>query len=149
MSISLVNTVINRFFKFLSKARIFMAKITINEKVYEGNNVNIGDNKIFINGVDVTPEGKTIDIKIEGNLESLEFEACRTCIIVGDVLGDVSSNSGNISVRGNVKGEVGSTTGSIEIAGDIHGEVCTNSGNVRVKGNVEGDVTTTSGNISR
>lgn len=50
--------------------------VTINGKTYKGNNVSMINNKVFIDGKEVTgddSDSKVINIKIEGNIETLSI----------------------------------------------------------------------------
>ena len=50
-----------------------MNNITINGQSYSENNMIISNGKININGIDVTPDSKAINIKVEGNIDMLSI----------------------------------------------------------------------------
>jgi hypothetical protein len=116
-------------FKRIIKA---MSKITINGNVIStsGRNVVVNNGKVFIDGVDVTPDSKTINISVEGDIDKLDVDACSKVEVVGKV------------------GQIKTASGDVEVDGDISGSVSTMSGDVRC-GDVGGNVTTMSGDVMR
>ncbi len=108
-----------------------MSSITINGKTYQGNNISVINNKVFIDGQDQTPDSKTINISIEGNVETLKVDVCDKVVINGNV-GSASSVSGDIDIQGDVLGGVTSVSGDIK-CGTIGGSVSTVSGDIKNK----------------
>ena len=53
-----------------------MGTISINGVNYSGNNIIISNGKVVINGKDVTPDSKEINIKVEGNIDKLVVDSC-------------------------------------------------------------------------
>jgi hypothetical protein len=106
-----------------------MGIITINGVTFTGNNVNIVNNKVIIDGKEaVIPEAKEISITINGNIESLK------------------SGSGKVTVTGEVE-TISTGSGDVTILnGDVR-TVTTMSGGVKINGNVKGNVTTMSGDV--
>lgn len=96
-----------------------------------GRTVVVRNGRVTVDGKDVTPEGpeKTINISIEGNVGSLEVDACDRIEVNGSV-GSVTTAAGDVQ------------------CGDVHGSVQTMSGDVRC-GDVAGSVGTMSGNVRR
>lgn len=134
-----IQTVIGfNMFKKLLK----MAKIWINDTEFSGSSI-IVNNKIIIDGVDVTPEGKTINIKIEGDVDKLNV-ALGKVEITGNVK-TVETVSADVSISGNVSGNIESTSGNINCQ-NITGDVETVSGDVTAA-EINGDVETLSGDI--
>ena len=90
--------------------------ISINGRMFSGDNVIVDNGKITIDGKVVEDHGKVAQIKVEvsGDLETLK---CNTCTITGSVKGDVTANT----VRcGNVGGDVDANTVSCgNVAGSI------------------------------
>jgi len=72
--------------------------IIINNKTYSGNNIIVSNNKVIINGEDVTPDSKKIDIKVEGNIDKLNVDACNTVEVIGNVT-DLKTQSGDVKVK--------------------------------------------------
>lgn len=123
-----------------------MAKIFINNVEYEGNNIVIGNNnRIMVNGVDVTPNSKIIDIRVEGDVERLDIQSCRKCVIEKSVTTETSVKSGNVEVKGNTA-SVNTQSGNVTVSGSVVGDVKTQSGNVTAN-TVACSVKTVSGNI--
>lgn len=122
-----------------------MNTIIINGNRYTGNSVSVINNKVFIDGVDQTPNAKQITIGIEGNIENLTVDYADSITVTGDV-GRVKSGSGNVTCR-NV-GTDGVTTGSgnVEVGNSVLGDVKTGSGNVK-SNTIAGSAKTMSGNI--
>lgn len=124
-----------------------MNQVIINGKNYSGGkSISISNNKVVIDGVDVTfdKNEKKIDIKIEGNVDDLHVNMCNQINIKGDV-NSVDTTSGDIEIIGNVKETVKTTSGNIE-CNDVGGSVDTTSGNVKC-GKVSGSVRSTGGNV--
>ena len=122
-----------------------MGNVTISGQTFKGDCVVVRNGRITIDGKDVTPETKQIDIKIEGNVQTLDVDYCKRIEVTGDVE-TLASTSGDITVKGNVKDYIESTSGNVQIDGDVGGNVKTTSGDVRAK-NITGKVKTTSGDI--
>ena len=122
------------------------SSITINGKNYGGKSIIISNGKVIIIGVDVTPDSKTININVVGDIDKLEaMDVVNKLEIKGNV-NELSNTSGDIEITGNVNGNIESTSGDIEIDGDVSGSIDTTSGDVRCK-NVGGSVKTISGDI--
>jgi hypothetical protein len=105
--------------------------VTINGKTYKGNNVSMINNKVFIDGKEVTgddSDSKVINIKIEGNIETLSIDSCDKLDVIGDC-GVVNSKNGNISISGNVNGDVTNKNGNIS-CGNVSGDVDNKNGNI-------------------
>ena len=121
-----------------------MSTITINGVTYQGGNsiVAIG-NKVLIDGKDVTPDAKVININVDGNVDELTVDYCQKIVINGNA-NNVRTSSGDVECK-DVTGSINSTSGDIE-AGNIGGNINTTSGDVRC-GTVAGSVRTLSGDI--
>ena len=92
--------------------------ITIGNRAYvsRSGNITINNNKVMIDGVDVTEETgleeqKEIHISIEGTVESVRLEQ-GSVTVTGDT-GDVKTSQGSISVGGDIKGDAKTSQGSI------------------------------------
>ena len=128
----------------LKKIKQFMNTIKINSQTYSNSNsIVIVNDKVYIDGVDVTPNTKNITIEVTGNLEKLNVGACKSIIVHGDVT-DLDTTSGDVNC-GNVKGNINSTSGDV-CADAVHGNVETVSGDVDAN-TITGNVETLSGNI--
>ena len=112
---------------------------------FSGKNITIKNGKVIIDGKDVTPDGKKMDITVTGNIDSLNVDCCDSISITGEV-GSVETTSGNVTC-GNVKGDVSNTSGDVK-AGDVSGNVKTMSGDVEAK-SITGSVKTMSGDIRK
>jgi len=116
--------------KIVSKAKS-MGKVSINGVVVSGDlvggNIQICNDKITINGKDVTPDSKTVSIVVEGNVESLDIDYCSSITIEGDVH-DAKTTSGDIEC-GNVKGNVNTVSGDVK-CGKVDGSIKTVSGDI-------------------
>lgn len=104
-----------------------MSSISINGVTIRGNNICISNGKITVDGKNVTPDSKTINIAVDGNINVLEVDCCDKVIVNG------SSNS------------VQTVSGDIECS-DVDGPVSTVSGDI-VCGKVGGKITTVSGDV--
>jgi hypothetical protein len=117
--------------------------ISINNVSVTGRSIVIRNNKVIIDGVDVTPDAKQINIVVNGSVDELDVDYCEKLEISGDV-GRAQCGSGDINCN-NITG--GAQTGSGDIdCGDITGNVQTGSGDVNAN-NISGSVKTGSGDI--
>jgi predicted acyltransferase (DUF342 family) len=119
--------------------------IIINNIEFQGNSIVSKGNKVFIDGVDVTPDSKTINIVVNGDIESIDCGYCEKILVTGNVK-TINTTSGNVDCDGDVSGSVKTTSGDVK-CGNIGGDVNTMSGNVKSEGNILGSVKTMSGNI--
>lgn len=123
--------------------------IIVNGIKHEGDNIQIRNKKVIIDGKNVTPENTLIvNILVEGNVQSLQVDEAEKVAIAGHA-GSVTTMSGSVEVRQDVEGKVESVSGSVRVGGNVHKSVQTTSGSVRVSGSVGGDVTTVSGSIRK
>lgn len=108
--------------------------VTVNGQRYEGgSSVVVSGGRVLIDGRDVTPEGKTINIEVSGNITNLDVDACQHVSVTGDVQ-TAKVGSGNLIVTGNVSGDARVMTGDVNVGGDVRGKVNTSVGNVSAKG---------------
>lgn len=106
-----------------------MSTIVINGNTYSGSNIVISNNRVIVNGCDVTPDGKEINIKVEGNINELKVDACSNISVTGDVQ-TISTKSGDIDVSGNVNGSISTISGDID-CGPVSGSISTISGDIK------------------
>ena len=123
-----------------------MSQIIINEKSFSGRNVIINNNKVIVDGIDVTPDTKEINISVEGNINELTVDVCKTINVNGNVhelqttSGDVQCNDVNNGIKttsgdvecNNVTGNIQTTSGDVT-ANEINGSVKTVSGDIKTK----------------
>lgn len=95
-----------------------------------GRNISIHNNRVFVDGKDVTPDAKEIKIEVSGDIDRLEADACNT-IAVGGNAGNVSTQSGDVDVAGYISGSVQTMSGNVECGGSIAGNCSTMSGDIR------------------
>ncbi len=120
--------------------------ISINGKSYTGSNIQVINNRVIIDGKDVTTEhadSKEISIVVEGSLDSLQVDYAKKIEVQGNV-NSLTCASGDVTC-GNVQGNVKTTSGDIECS-FIGGDVQTNSGDVK-SNTITGSVKTVSGDI--
>lgn len=107
-----------------------MNKININGvTITSGRSITITNNRVIIDGKDVTPDAKDIRIEVQGNVGAIEADACSVISVTGDVTGDVSTQSGNVQC-GNVGGNVKTMSGNVRCDA-VAGNVKTMSGDIR------------------
>jgi hypothetical protein len=118
--------------------------ININNKSYVGRNIVINNGQVIVDGKNVTPENTTqIEIKVTGNVETLDVDHCDTILIAGDV-NTVTTGSGDVNA--NIISS-GARTGSGDIeCKTINGNVQTGSGDVTTE-TISGTVKTGSGDV--
>lgn len=106
--------------------------IIINNKKYgSGSSIVVSNNKVIIDGEDVTPDAKEISIKVEGSIESIRADCCDLIEITGGCQ-DISTKNGNIEICGSVEGSVYSRNGNIS-CGNVGGPVAAKNGNIKYK----------------
>ncbi len=124
--------------------------IRINGNIVDGDmagrSVIISNNRVIIDGKDFTPDGKEITIVVEGDIDKLEVDYCKSIKITGNVI-SARSTSGNMNIAGEVKDSVSTVSGDVEVDGSIGGSVTTTSGDVKAGGTIGGSVSTLSGDI--
>ena len=106
-----------------------MSTISINGNTYSGNNIVITNGKVIINGKDVTPNSKEINIKVDGDIDELKVDACNKIEIIGDV-SNVKTQSGDVEISGNVTGSIQTMSGDVD-CGTVGGSISTMSGDIK------------------
>lgn len=94
-----------------------------------GRNVTIINGKVIVDGKDVTPDAKEVNISVTGNVEKIEVDDCEKITVTGDV-GSVITKSGDVSVGGTISGSVQTISGDVDCKGIISGGVKTVSGDI-------------------
>lgn len=105
-----------------------MNTISINGNTYSGNSIVVTNSKIIINGKDVTPDSKEINIKVDGNIDELKVDACNKVEVTGDV-SNLKTQSGDVEISGNVTGSIQTMSGDVD-CGTVGGSISTMSGDV-------------------
>jgi hypothetical protein len=118
--------------------------ITINGVSYTGSSISISNGVVSINGKNVTPHDKIIDITVTGNIDDLRVDSCQKIDVTGNVK-NVDTVSGDVRC-GNVSGNVETTSGDIK-CGNVGGDVETVSGDVEAN-EIKGKVSTLSGDVN-
>lgn len=103
--------------------------IIINGVTYTGNNIQIVNNNVIIDGESNIISAPVINIEITGDLGSLKCHNAERIQITGSVLKDVNTHNGNVSVQGSVVGNVQTHNGTVN-SGTIQGSVTTRNGNI-------------------
>lgn len=109
-----------------------MNTININRSLIigsSGKNITIANGRVIIDGKDVTPDSKEINITVHGNVDQLHVDACSQISVAGDA-GAIKSQSGDIDIAGNVFGSVSNMSGDIS-CGDVGLRATTMSGDVK------------------
>lgn len=104
--------------------------ITINRKSFQGKNLSMLGDKIYIDGKLITGDDnqKEINITVDANIESLHIDYCNNLHVIGDCQSVVSKN-GDILIKGNVIGDVINKNGNI-ICRDVAGNVDNKNGTI-------------------
>lgn len=107
--------------------------ININGQSFSGQNIQITNNRIYIDGKLIEDqevvESKNIYITVDGNVSKLEVDNAETISVTGDA------------------NTIKTTNGNVRVVGVVHGDVKTVNGNVSAI-NIEGKVSTVNGNIN-
>lgn len=106
-----------------------MGTVVINGATYSGNNIVVKNDKVIIDGVEVSKGHTTspLNIKVEGKIESLKADG--NVEVRGEVGGDVLAG-GNVECH-NVGGDIqaGGNVRGLSVSGDVMA-----GGNVHIKG---------------
>ena len=108
--------------------------ININGMSFNGSNISISNNKIYVDGKRVDEQfedQKTFNIVVDGPLSKLDVENAESIEIKGDV-GSIKTTNGNVQVSGSVNGDVKTVNGNVN-AINIDGKVSTVNGNINEK----------------
>ncbi|UIF90934.1 hypothetical protein [Cupriavidus sp. UYPR2.512] len=105
-----------------------MASININGNIVSGRSITITNGRVTVDGKDVTPDGKAISIEVQGNIDSINADACDRIAVTGSA-GSVKTMSGDIRC-GDVSGSVQSMSGDVT-CGAVAGSVSSMSGDIR------------------
>lgn len=120
-----------------------MSVVIINGNRFVGDNITIKNNKVLIDGKDMTPDAKEINITVEGNVEDLDVDYCNTLQVTGNV-NTLRSGSGDVTCN-DVHNGVQTGSGDVD-CNNINGYVQTGSGDVSAQ-TITGSVKTGSGDI--
>lgn len=120
--------------------------INVNGKNYSGRSLKMVNNRIFIDGKDMTPDSKEVIIIVNGNIDELIVDVCNVVAVKGDVK-SAKTSSGNLTIEGSVGGNATTSSGDIK-CGSVTGNLQTSSGDITMNGKVDGDINTTSGNVT-
>jgi DUF4097 and DUF4098 domain-containing protein YvlB len=107
--------------------------ININGMSFSGQNIQITNNRIYIDGKLIEDpeavESKTINITVDGNVSKLEVDNAESVTVTGDA-GSVKTVNGNVRVGASIQGDVKTVNGNVT-ADVIEGRVSTVNGNIR------------------
>ncbi len=119
--------------------------ITINGKVFKGNNVSMRNGVVIIDGVeqgeDFSKE-QIINVEIHGNVDELSTGSGNVTTLSAK---SVKTGSGNISVSGSIEGDASTVSGDID-SDIIKGNASSMSGNIKAR-TIEGDTSSISGDV--
>lgn len=101
----------------------------VNQTIRGFNNIQCVNNRVIIDGVDVTPDSKIVNITVTGDVRNIEG-SFSDINVIGNVTGEVNTGSGDIEISGNVGGSVKTGSGDVEIGGSVSGSVRTGSGDI-------------------
>jgi len=120
--------------------------VTVNGKTYTGNNIQVTDNEVIIDGKKTGIADRKVVINITGNVESITTGSGNVSV-TGDAV-DIKTASGNVKVDLSVNGDISTVSGDIDVGSGVSGDIQTTTGDVDVNGPVSGKVSTLSGNIT-
>lgn len=106
-----------------------MTTIRINNSTYSGSNVVVINGKVIVNGKDVTPDSKEINIIIDGDIDELRVDSCNKVSVTGNV-GDIKTQSGDVKIKGDVTGQIQTMSGDVDCL-NVGGSISTMSGDVK------------------
>jgi hypothetical protein len=85
----------------------------------------------MVNGKDVTPDSKEINIVVNGDIEQLQVDCCNKISVTGNVK-SINTKSGDVDVIGDVNGGIQTMSGDVD-CGWVGGSISTMSGDVKHK----------------
>lgn len=91
--------------------------------------------KVIIDGVDLTPDSKEINISVVGDVTELRVDSCNKLHVQGNA-GNINTKSGDVEISGDVGGNVQAMSGDVDISGNVGGSVSTMSGDIKYKKSV-------------
>ena len=104
--------------------------VIINGKLIQGNgNISVINNKIYVDGKDITPDAKEINIQVNGNINELKIDVANKLLIQGNVT-NIQSTSADIQIKGNVLQNIRTTSGDVKCE-QVLGNIKTVSGDVK------------------
>jgi hypothetical protein len=106
-----------------------MSTVIINGKTYVGNSISVTNGKVIVDGKNVTPESKEINIKVEGNIQELKVDACDKIEVAGNV-SNIHTQSGDVEVTGDVTGNIQTMSGDVDCA-NVGGSISSMSGDIK------------------
>ena len=107
-----------------------MNKQVVNGVTYTGQNISVINGKVIIDGIDVTPDSKIINIEVFGDVDELVVNAANNIKVSGNVH-SIRTSTGDIHC-GNVTGNVHTQTGDVK-CGNVGGNVKTQTGDIKYK----------------
>ena len=103
--------------------------IIVNGKNYEGNNLYMNGDKVYVEGKLVSGDDeKEVNIIIDGNIDTIKLTSVNNFNMVGNC-NNLSSTGGNLNIKGSIEGNVTSVSGNIKCK-SINGNVSTVSGDI-------------------
>lgn len=106
-----------------------MATFNINGVSLVGNNIQIANGKIIIDGKIIdTGEAKNISVSVQGDVNSIQADACNQIGVIGNVK-MVKTTSGDVDITGNVDGNVNTVSGDVS-CNKVNGTTNTISGDI-------------------
>lgn len=109
--------------------------IVIGNQTFSGRSLTISNNRIIIDGVDITanlPDQKTFNIDVTGDVDRIDVDACQKIHVNGSV-GQVQTTSGDVEC-GDVRGSITTMSGDVD-CGNVGGSIQTMSGDVKHRKN--------------
>jgi hypothetical protein len=107
-----------------------MNHISINGvNITASGSISVTSGKVIVNGVDVTPEAKEINIIVNGDTDKIQVDACNSFHVTGKV-GNIKTMSGDVNVSGDVEGSIQTMSGDVDCH-KIGGFVKTMSGDIK------------------
>lgn len=105
-----------------------MGRVTLNGNVYTGRQIVVNNGKILVDGLDVTPDHKIINISVVGDIDKVSVDVCEKVDIEGAV-GSVKTMSGDVNCQA-VSGSISTMSGDVD-CDTVGGSISTMSGDVK------------------
>lgn len=102
--------------------------MNINGVEFQGGSISITKGRVIVDGRDVTPDSKTINISVAGDVETIHADDLTTLTVNGNC-GKVNTMSGDVDVDGDVKGNISTMSGDV-VCRNVSGSVHTMSGDI-------------------
>lgn len=108
--------------------------ISINGATFKGKNIQVRDNKVYLDGKlqPISKDTKIVNIVVNGDINSIEVDVCENIEVSGNAT-DIQTVNGDVKIEGQVGGNIKTVNGDVKTKGSILGGVKTVNGDIKSK----------------